>query len=52
MKYFPLTTNTLSKADINLATRVIKSGNITKGKYNRLVEKYCIEMGVNIYCLT
>jgi len=40
MKYFPLTTNTLSKTDIKLAIEVLKSGNITRGKYNKLVERY------------
>ena len=36
MNYFPLTTNTLSKADKKLAIDVIKSGNITRGNYNKL----------------
>ena len=40
MNYFPLTTNTLSKADKKLAIDVIKSGNITRGNYNKLVEQY------------
>ena len=40
MKYFPLTTNTISDIDKKLAIKVLNSGNITRGKYNRLVEKY------------
>ena len=40
MNYFPLTTNTLSKEDKKLAINVIKSGNITRGNYNKLVEQY------------
>ena len=40
MKYFPLTTNTISNIDKKLAIKVLNSGNITRGKYNRLVEKY------------
>ena len=40
MKYFPLTTNTISDIDKKLAIKVLNSGNITRGKYNKLVEKY------------
>ena len=40
MNYFPLTTNTLSNEDKKLAIDVIKSGNITRGNYNKLVEQY------------
>ena len=40
MKYFPLTTNTLSNLDKQNAIKVIKSGNITRGKYNLKVENF------------
>ena len=40
MKYYPLTTNTLSYIDKLNAIKVIKSGNITRGKYNQKVEKF------------
>jgi CDP-4-dehydro-6-deoxyglucose reductase, E1 len=40
MKYYPLTTNTLSNLDKLNAIQVIKSGNITRGKYNLKVEKF------------
>ena len=40
MKYYPLTTNTLTYEDKLNAIKVIKSGNITRGKYNLQVEKY------------
>ncbi len=39
MNYFPLTTNTLSSKDKKLAIKVINSGNITRGEYNKLVER-------------
>ena len=38
MKYYPLTTNTLSNLDKQNAIKVIKSGNITRGKYNLKVD--------------
>ena len=38
--YYPLTTNTINKEDKNLAIKVIKSGNITRGYYNKSVEQY------------
>ena len=40
MMYYPLTTNTINKEDKNLAIGVIKSGNITRGYYNKSVEQY------------
>ena len=40
MIYYPLTTNTISNEDKDLAIDVIKSGNITRGYYNKSVEKY------------
>ena len=40
MKYYPLTTNTLSNIDKQNAIKVIKSGNITRGKYNLKVENF------------
>ncbi len=40
MNYYPLTTNTLTKNDKNLAISVIKSGKITRGIYNKKVEDY------------
>ncbi|MDC1047422.1 DegT/DnrJ/EryC1/StrS family aminotransferase [Alphaproteobacteria bacterium] len=40
MKYYPLTTNTLSNLDKQNAIKVIKSGNITRGKYNLKVENF------------
>jgi len=40
MKYYPLTTNTLTTKDKNNAIKVIKSGNITRGKYNLDVERF------------
>ena len=40
MKYYPLTTNTLSNLDKKNAIKVIKSGNITRGKYNLKVENF------------
>ena len=40
MIYYPLTTNTINNEDKKLAIEVIKSGNITRGYYNKSVEKY------------
>ena len=40
MNYYPLTTNTLTALDKHNAIKVIKSGNITRGKYNLEVEKF------------
>jgi len=40
MNYYPLTTNTLTTSDKNNAIKVIKSGNITRGKYNKEVERF------------
>ena len=40
MNYYPLTTNTLTTLDKNNAINVIKSGNITRGKYNIEVERF------------
>ena len=40
MSYYPLTTNTLSQKDKKLAIKVLKSGHITRGKYNYKVEKF------------
>ena len=40
MIYYPLTTNTISNVDKKLAIKVIKSGKITRGYYNKLVEEY------------
>ena len=40
MKYYPLTTNTLSNLDKQNAIKVIKSGNITRGEYNLKVENF------------
>ena len=40
MKYYPLTTNTLSNLDKQNAIKVIKSEKITRGKYNLKVEKF------------
>ncbi len=40
MNYFPLTTNTLSDEDKKNAIRVIRNEQITKGKYNKLVENF------------
>ena len=40
MIYYPLTTNTIDNEDKKLAIEVIKSGNITRGYYNKSVEKY------------
>ncbi len=40
MIYYPLTTNTINNEDKKLAIEVIKSGNITRGYFNKIVEKY------------
>ena len=40
MIYYPLTTNTIDNEDKKLAIEVIKSGKITRGYYNKSVEKY------------
>ncbi len=40
MIYYPLTTNTIDYEDKKLAIEVIKSGKITRGYYNKSVEKY------------
>ena len=40
MIYYPLTTNTINYEDKKLAIKAIKSGDITRGYYNKNVEKY------------
>ncbi len=40
MIYYPLTTNTINNEDKKLAIEVIKSGKITRGYFNKSVEKY------------